>query len=223
MTKFAMQPIPDGAKRGWTVKIDGKEQKVSTIELESNFGTLTHGLRPEGYDGWVFREAGGGGAVTIPYVSYEYGDFDKFFVGLVREKRANMGEEPVWCAIGGFLDAGETHAEAQAREAAEEAGLDATKARELPGPGVNANRAFFVADAATEGVRIYGLKIYSDILELPDPNDNNQGWKLKEGIMLQGFKKSGDVRFFSWRTAVCLTADALALAAIAKLAAMLIR
>lgn len=34
------------------------------IVLESRFGTLRYGLRPEGFDGWTFRENGGGGRET---------------------------------------------------------------------------------------------------------------------------------------------------------------
>lgn len=209
MEKFEMQPIPSVKARGWAVKIDGKEQTVGSVELESKFGKLIYGLRPEGYDAWVFCEAGGGGAVTIP-VSVMLGG--KVFVGLILEKRANMGDKPVWCAIGGFLDPGETHEQTQVREAAEESGLNTMSAKNLPGLHINSNRAFFVADAASEGTRAYVLNVPEDMLEL----DGGECWKLKASTLLPGFKKSGDVRFFEINEAILRTADALALAAMAK-------
>lgn len=211
MDNFKMQPIPSAKARGWTVKIDGKEQTVGLIELESKFGKLTYGLRPEGYDAWVFREAGGGGAVTVPYARTPEGEL---LVGLLLEKRANMGDEPVWCVIGGFLNKGETHQQALVRETAEESGLDAAKASELHGLRSNSNRAFFVADAKNEGVLAGGLMLSYDELEADGRN-----WKLKDAALLAGFKKAGDVRFFRWRDAIRVTADALARSAIAQLLA----
>ena len=142
---FDMKPIPKDNARGWTVTIDGEERSgIGLIELSSRFGTLTYGLRPEGYDAWAFREEGGGGVVTIPYTIDPNGNV---FVGLIQEKRTNMGSEPVLCVIGGFVDPDETHDSAQIRETAEESGLDARKSQHLDGAGANPNRAFFVADA----------------------------------------------------------------------------
>ena len=56
-----MNQIPQEHVRDWSVLVDGKEKRVGIIEIDSKFGKLTYGLRPEGYDGWVFREQGGGG------------------------------------------------------------------------------------------------------------------------------------------------------------------
>jgi ADP-ribose pyrophosphatase YjhB (NUDIX family) len=209
---FKMVPIPKEKGRGWKVIIDGEERVVGQIELQSKFGTLTYGLRPEGYDGWVFREQGGGGVVTVPYSRTPDGEL---LVGLLMEKRANMGDGYVWCVIGGFIDPGETHKQAQVRETAEEAGLNAVTAMELAGPHTNANRAFFVADAdAGEGVHASALSLPFDLLEADDSI-----FKLKDAAVLPGFKKAADVRFFPWRVAVGITADALARAAIAQLVA----
>ncbi|MDO8590550.1 MAG: NUDIX hydrolase, partial [bacterium] len=126
--------IPADKKRGWAVSVNGEESDIKIFEISSRFGTLTYGLRPEGYDGWAFREAGGGGDVTLPFSFTPDGEL---LIGLLLESRANMGDQPVWCVIGGFIDAGETHEMAQAREAVEEAGIDARKAQILPGLPTN--------------------------------------------------------------------------------------
>jgi len=209
---FEIVAIPEDKGRGWTVLINGKEQQVGKIEITSKFGTLSYGLRPEGFDGWAFREEGGGGAVTVPYARTPDGEL---LLGLVREKRANMGAEPVWCVIGGFIDPGESHEEAQTRETAEETGLDATRAEELTGLPANANRAFFVADAfGNEGVHAYGLELPFDQLE-----EDGESWQLKNAALLAGFKKVDEVRFFPWKDAIKRSPDALARSAIAQLLA----
>lgn len=152
----------------------------------------------------------GGGSVTIPYAHTPEGEL---LVALIKEQRANMGEEAVWCVIGGFIDPGETHRQAQAREAAEEAGIRTTSARQLPGLCTNANRAFFVADAAAgEGVHAYGFEFPFNLLEVEGSN-----YKLKDSALIVGIKKPDDLRFFPWRNAIISTPDALARSAIAQL------
>lgn len=135
--EFKLRPIPVDHARGWTVVINGEAQTVDEIVLTSKFGVLHYGLRPEGYDSWVFRENAGGGALTLPYTITDGG---KLYIALVKENRPNMGKEPVWCAIGGFVDVGETHDQAQAREAHEESGLNTNRAQLLPGVNINPNQ-----------------------------------------------------------------------------------
>ncbi len=213
---FEISAIPTGMMQGWRTFVNGEERKVAKIEIVSKFGKLSYGLRPEGYDGWAFREMGGGGAVTMPYtlIATPYpAPYPELLVALVREKRPNMGEIAVWCAIGGFIEPGESHKDAQVRETAVEAGLDGMKAQELPGLPANCNRAFFVADAfGGEGIHVFGLKIPSDQIE-----KDGETWKLKDTALLAGFKKADDVRFFHWRDAVRNSPDAIARAAIAQL------
>lgn len=144
--------IPDDHKRDWTVIVDGKRVEVSILELHSRFGDFYYGLRSEGFDGWVFHERGGGGSFTIPYAWTPEGELR---VGLVLEERPNMSAQPVLCAIGGFIDSGETHDQAQIREAREETGLDAQRSTKLEGLPANSNRFFFVANPyAGEGMYV---------------------------------------------------------------------
>lgn len=206
---FSMSGVPKEKAPGWEVKIDGEVRRVGLIEVTSKFGALTYGLRPEGYDSWVFRETGGGGAVTLPYTIAPDGSV---FVGLLMEKRPNMGDVPVWCVIGGFVNPNESHASAQQREGSEESGLDTAQAGQLPGLSSNPNRLFFVADAESEGVKAFGLNIPHTWLE-PD----GERLKLKADAQILDPKKAENVRFFPWKDAVRLTADALARSAIAQL------
>lgn len=211
---FKMEKLPKGKTRGWVMRINGKEHPATHIEIRSDFGTLIYGQRRDGYDGWVFREQGGGGAVTVPYAYTPNGEL---LIGLLSEKRANMGNKPVWCVIGGFINPRETHKQAHIREAAEEAGLNAMEAEELAGMATNPNRTFFVADAhAGEGVRAFGLRLSFEDLE-EDDADRRERWKLKNAALLTSFLKANDVRFFHWRDAILISPDGLARAAIAQL------
>lgn len=201
--KFQMSPIPADKKRGWKVTIDGQEVSPGLIEIESGYGKLTYGLRPEGYDSWVFRQTNGGGVVTIPF---SYSPSGELLIALVLEDRPNMGDKPVWCIIGGFVGPKELQEQAQQRLAKKEAGINTVKARKLGGAVPVCNRLFFVADAqAGEGDVGYSLMIPPDHLE-PD----GDCWKLSNAALLPDYKKSGEVRFFHWRTAAMMCPDGIA-------------
>tara|TARA_Y100001970_G_C14151393_1_gene812895 strand:+ start:768 stop:1442 length:675 start_codon:yes stop_codon:yes gene_type:complete len=208
---YSVGDVQDQKKRKWTLFINGKEvdDSVGSVYLVSPFGTLQYGWR-EGYDGWAFREVGGGGAITVPYFITPEGEL---YVGLVKENRPNMGSDPVWCAIGGFVDPGESHEQAQARETVEEVGIDSRQASELPGYPLNANRAFFIADPRKgEGVRVYGLHLpFSDLERV----DNK--YKIIAGRQLN-HKSAANLGFFPWQEAVN-HADALACSGIARVVA----
>jgi ADP-ribose pyrophosphatase YjhB (NUDIX family) len=203
--------IPSDKNAGWVVEIDGEEQKVGMIKISSKFGTFVYGLLAAGYDSWYFYEAGGGGAVTLPYSINENGEL---YVGLLPEKRPNMGGIYP-CVIGGFLKPGESHAAAQSREADEEAGLN-LQAEALHGVPTNSNRAFFVTDLqAGEGVNAFGMRIPFELLSEAE----NGSMCLKTDTSLPGYAKSASVIFLPWKEAARLTPDSLARSAMLLLVA----
>lgn len=212
---FKMNLIPKETPKDirWGVFVNGVPlEDVDLVEIKHpKYGAVVYGMRPEGYPSWTYAEPGGGGVITLPYAIPVQGEL---LVGLIKEKRANMGEEPVWCVIGGFIDPKETHREAQARELAEETGfLEVMRSVEMPGLPINSNRAFFVADPAKgEGVHAFMYRVSDGELEA-----DGDSFKLKDAALFSSFKKASEVRFFAWKKAVVLIADALALAALARL------
>ena len=212
--KFQMSAILPDKKKEWKVIVDGMElSTVSMVEISSSFGKLTYGLRPEGYDGWVFHEQKGGGSILLPFIKIG----DELFIGLISERRPNMGDEPVWNCIGGFVYPGESHHETMELENGDESGFDVHQAFELCGPPMNANRALFIADpSAGEGIHVFAIQLN------PQSNNNIVGicgefWEFQGSLI--GFKKDSTVRFFKCREAIWLTPCALTRAAIAHLLA----
>lgn len=210
---FEMKPVPKD-KQKWKIRIDGVEVSVGLVELISDrHGRVVYGMRPEGYDGWVLYEPGGGGAATVPFAKTPSGEL---LVGLLLEDRLNMGGK-VFDLMGGFIDPGESHAAAQVREAHEESGLDTAKAHELRGVPAVANRAYWVADATKgEGLHVWGVEVPFSSLK---KDEAGKGFRIKKDIVGLDQKKASNIRFFPWREAVRQTPDALARSAIAQLLA----
>lgn len=209
---FQVVRLLDTDRRGWTVYIDGVETGVCEITIVGPKGELRYGKRPEGYDAWVFREEAGGGSVTLLFTRDLNGNL---LVGLIREKRANMGNAPVWCIMGGFVKHGESHEQAQQREAAQEGDINTSAAQILRGVPTNPNRAFFVADVEqAEGVHAYALQVPLEWLEAEEGSDF---LRFKSHVLLSGTKGTSDVRFMPWKQAVLCSADSLARSAIAQL------
>jgi 8-oxo-dGTP pyrophosphatase MutT (NUDIX family) len=159
-------PIPSDKqeKRGWTVKLDGETiRNVGSLQISNpNFGVVTYGLTPPGYDGWSFKEIGGGGSVIVPYAQID----KQLYIGVVEQARHNQGGK-VLNVPRGFLDPGESHFQAANREVVEETGYDPgdKKTVELVGDPMNPNSAFFETPEKNEGVKCYALQIQSRELE----------------------------------------------------------
>lgn len=205
---FQMKPVPTEKKAGWDVSAEKDETgRIVSVVMKSKYGTVTYGERPEGFDGWVFEESGGGGAVTLPFFKKD----GKLYVGLLKESRLNMGGETL-CIMGGFVDPGESHDQAQVREADEESDLKTEKAAELPGLPMNSNRLFFVADPKKgEGIHAYALGIHKDMVEERD------GLIVFKERFLSIHPKAKNVIFMEWQKAIAESADIIALATIGRL------
>jgi ADP-ribose pyrophosphatase YjhB (NUDIX family) len=158
-------PIPAERQKGrnWRVSLDGRLiDHVNTLTIDHPvLGTLTYGDTPAGYDSWAFHEAGGGGAVTLPFAILD----DALWIGLVHQQRPNQGGD-VWNVPRGFLDPGERHEEAARRELTEETGYDVAMGRvfALPGARANPNSTFFETWGDGEGVHFYALEVAPDEL-----------------------------------------------------------
>ena len=208
-----MQSIPADKNRGWKVKINGDLQVVNHLEVSSDYGTLEYGLRPEGYDCWVFHQAKAG-VITLPYCNHpDHG----LMVGLVEEKRPNVFPNPCLCILGGFAERDESPEDAQARESYEEGGVDSTKAVMLEGIPSNSNRLFFVTREG-EGNIAYKLQVPHGWLI---PRDAGGFTLPSQHLLFGGKKKESDIVFLPWKEAVRKSPDALARAAIAQLLASL--
>lgn len=210
-----MTPVPEGDLNRWMILINKVGQDVGIIELVSKYGTLTYGMRPEGYPSWVFAERGGGGATTLPYARTPDG---QLLVALIGERRANIATADgiAWCIVGGFVDPGETHQQAAVRELDEETLQKPVSAEELPGVPGNSNRLFFVTDVTKgEGVRAWGMHVPFDRLEADPEADGCYRFRSNANVKLA--KPADTVRFFPWKQAVKMTPDQLARAAIAQL------
>lgn len=139
---FEMKPIPDGMDvREWSFELNGQKVQVTHFRLSHPvIGTVEFGLRPEGFLGWVFRTTG---SVTLPYA---FDNAGKLLIGLLPEKRANLGDGESPNVIGGYVDPGETNAQAQKREAEEESGLGNFEGRPALGVPVSNQRTHNIAD-----------------------------------------------------------------------------
>jgi len=200
LPRTLLGPLDHSRERGWTLKVDGKPMfPRQELTLVSRFGRLTYGAAPGGYDTWGFSEVGGGGAVVLPFVKLD----GQWLVGLVEQERHNLGGF-VLNAPRGFIDPGEVHAAAAARELSEEMGIVSTALIELPGDPVCCNSTFFECSEADLGVRFYGLRVAADMLVLRGgvmtladhaigSSESSRSHRLAEQI--------GAARFVTWQVA----------------------
>ena len=164
------------AKRGWKLEINGSQfqEPVENFRLfNTSMGVeVLYGQRPEGYDGPVIKEPGGGGAVTIPYYIHE----GNLYIGVVEEARPTCTDgttEMVLNVPRGFLTPGETHFETAKRELAEEAGYQPLEKRivQLNGEPLNPNSTFFVT-GKDKGVKMYGVQVYDFEVSMAKSTDD---------------------------------------------------
>lgn len=218
--KFEMSPIPSGTKRGWKILLNGQEiDGVEKLELSHpEYGRVIYGMygKDETFDSWAFEAING--SFLIPYCWINR----KLFVGLLWEKRPNMGdiEEFTLCVVGGGVEPDETYHEAIIREAEEEASLGRFKSFILPGKAVVVDRFRSIANVSRgEGLHFFACEVplenlskldetHYKIVGLPESEEKNTG-------------KVGNVEFMPWWLAIENTADTIALAAIARLLACL--
>lgn len=136
---------------------------------------VSYGLHPQGYDGIMIREFGGGGSVTIPYMIHP--ETGGVYIGVVKEYRPLMGGE-VWNVPRGFIDYGETHRQAAEREDIEEMGYEPGSHSVVKlAEGLNPNSSYFDTsqaskDGGVSGVAIFTMPLTQDQLE---KNIDNNG------------------------------------------------
>lgn len=199
------------AKRGWKLEINGIEfeEPIETVRLfNSRMGVeVLYGQRPEGYDGLVLKEPGGGGAVTIPYYIYK----GNIYIGVVEEARPTCTDgttEKVLNVPRGFLIPGETHFETAKRELAEEAGYEPIEKRivQLNGKPQNPNSTFFVT-GRDKGVKMYGVKLQDDEVYMTTDSQDplEKEFKFNKEIIKPTSRmgeRIGGSKFIHWTKAV---------------------
>lgn len=216
-------------KRGWTLEVNGQEVKepvTSARLVNKKMGVeTTYGQRPEGYDGVVIKEPGGGGSVTIPYYIHE----GQLYIGVVEEWRptATDGEQKKILNVSrGYLNPGETHFETAVRELGEEAGYMPLHERveELDGDPMNPNSSVFIT-GKDKGVRMYGVHVTDDEVTSSIRSDDptKREFKFNSDIIKpatkMGEKISGS-KFIHWKQAVGQI-DMFTAAGIARILALL--
>lgn len=156
-----INPIPKDMKRSWTVILNGEViDDVESLVIEHpNFGSVRYGLRPEGYDGWLAYQPGGGGSVAMPYLIKDR----RLYVGVVEEKREPAGGI-VLNVPRGYIDPGETHLQAAVRETSEETGFNAASRMVAISAGTNIDNSIFVAKDG-DGVHYFAFEVFEEEVE----------------------------------------------------------
>jgi hypothetical protein len=156
------------AKRDWRVLVNDKELEtpVASVRLiNDKMGReVIYGWRPEGFDGVMMHEPGGGGAVTIPWLRVQNDDGStQIFIGLTKEHRGPVGGT-ILNVPRGFIDPGADHLSTAHEETREETGHAGTDRLMQLGVPLNANSDAYntsgvADDGQPEGVRLYALEV----------------------------------------------------------------
>ena len=216
---FKIIHIPARIKKDWKVYLNGRLAPVecTMVRIASVYGEIIYGLRPEGYDGIVIKEGGSGGVSSIPYCVDDDGNL---LVGLILENRSNLSDGPVWNVMGGMIDAGEQPAQAQAREAFEEAGIDMREARLLGAAPSVMDRLFSLAEPErTAGRPVYALQVGSHFLHWEQSFHGRVPYRELNRNQKKNPNAEAKLGFFKWQSAIKLTPDQVTRAAIAVLLA----
>lgn len=197
-------PIPQERQGIWSTRsltVDD-QGSVQELELTSKYGTLRFGQDTrDGHVGWRFEHTGG--SITLPYARRD----GRLYVGLLPEKRVNLGGWAYPCAIGGFRRPDESHAAAASRETLAETKASAPDPLLLPGLSGAIDRNYFEVNvAAGEGLKAYAVQVPADELEFSPEN----------GLRLTHASWKG-VEFLPWQDAIVATPDVIARAGIAQL------
>jgi hypothetical protein len=216
---------PDAqAQRGWEIKINGQQidDPVETIVFQnSRMGiSVTYGQRPEGFDGLVIEEVGGGGYSTAPYYIYE----GELYVGVLEEIRLTCTdgqERPVLNVPRGFLNPEETHFEKAAVGLKQEVGY-CTLGKELKDLGnpTNMNSAWFVTGEG-KGVKFFAVHVQDEEILISKESDTPEDREfIFDQSILKPRTKLGEKilgsKFIHWTRAIDVE-DVFTLTAVARL------
>lgn len=211
--KAKLKATEKGNTGGWTLLVDGQETEFTHVQvMNEKFQVgMEVGTRPEGFVGpAVYEEKGG--AVTIPFSFTPDG---KLLIGLLEKNRPNFNAT-ILEAVGGMVDAGESHQEAIRRETLEEAGLLDMNMVELPGVSVW-NRLYQFADIPEE--RGVGRKYASFIPFDHLVEEGNSRWVFSQAAQ-EEHDFNPKVKFLPWTEAASCP-DEIAAGGILRLLAYL--
>jgi hypothetical protein len=168
MIDTILRPLKEDDQRDWIVTINGKRILVNILEIYNpNFGKITYGKHPRGYDGWFFAENQGGGAIIVIYFFHN----GKLFVSMLLENRANMSGE-VFCGIGGYLEENSDHPKIDmGKIVLKKTDVSELDIKKFSGKPINTNRSVFMS-SENEALDCYYSEISSKQVML-DPNNEN--------------------------------------------------
>jgi len=191
-------------RRDWRVVVNDKEftEPISKLEIiNDDMGRgMTYGWRPEGFDGVMLHEPGGGGAVTIPWLrGTDADDKPQIFVGLVEEYRGPIGGT-ILNAPRGFMDPDSDHLRTAREENREEIGHEGGDQLEQLGVPVNPNSDAFdtsgvANDGQPEGTRIYSFEVSPEEVNRVVTHDGQVTYRFTSSVRKRSGSKSHELIF----------------------------